>query len=425
MAEPRPVQPVWSAEGREPFDRPGARTNADVIVIGAGFVGLAAALDLLDRGRDVIVLDQREVGEGASGMSAGHVGPMLYGARKGPDDMIRLLGADMGSRLNRQVAAAGARLFETIEAHSIQCEARRGYVGVYRSEKSLRRAEARFELWRQYGGKVRGLAPDEVRDHIASDRYVGGFLIEEGGWLNPLKLLRGLARAASGNGASIQTGDAVVSANRVGDGWSVRTSSGAHFSAPHVLLATGPAPPPFAREGIRGSFYVLPCGIAATARNEVDRSSTLPAGGPVADFDDPAVFAPVFDDAQRLVVSFLMRDSQAEQAEAAEPAVRRLRKLFNRDVRFETFSAAAIPITMNGIPNLMRREDGLLAVTACNGFGLTLGMVAGRAASEYIAGTPPSDLALPLSEPKALGGRRIVPALFRNAIIPLANRFGA
>ena len=50
--------------------------------------------------------------------------------------------------------------------------------------------------------------------------------------------------------------------------------------------------------------------------------------------------------------------------------------------------------------------------------------VAGRAASAYIAGTPESDLPLPLSAPKAVGGRRFVSALFRNAIIPLANRFG-
>jgi glycine/D-amino acid oxidase-like deaminating enzyme len=67
----------------------------------------------------------------------------------------------------------------------------------------------------------------------------------------------------------------------------------------------------------------------------------------------------------------------------------------------------------------------MLAVTGCNGFGLTLGMVAAREAARLIAGAPEDSLLLPVSEPKPLPGSRLVPALFRRVLAPAVNRLGA
>ena len=45
--------------------------HADVCVIGAGFFGLSAALELAEKGKKVIVLEGARVGFGASGRSGG------------------------------------------------------------------------------------------------------------------------------------------------------------------------------------------------------------------------------------------------------------------------------------------------------------------------------------------------------------------
>ena len=45
--------------------------EADICVIGAGFFGLSAALELAEKGKKVIVLEGARVGFGASGRSGG------------------------------------------------------------------------------------------------------------------------------------------------------------------------------------------------------------------------------------------------------------------------------------------------------------------------------------------------------------------
>jgi len=48
--------------------------TADVIVVGAGVVGLSAARALAGEGRRVLVIERRRVGEEASGAAAGLCG---------------------------------------------------------------------------------------------------------------------------------------------------------------------------------------------------------------------------------------------------------------------------------------------------------------------------------------------------------------
>ncbi len=112
---------------------------------------------------------------------------------------------------------------------------------------------------------------------------------------------------------------------------------------------------------------------------------------------------------------------------SAAPARQRLSRVFpGRDLpAFESLSLGRVGLTPDGLPRLIRGGEGLLAVTGCNGFGLTLGVLAAREAVRHILGRTPDALALPLSEPKPLPAARLMPALLRGVLAPLANRLGA
>ncbi len=75
--------------------------SADVVVVGAGVVGLSAALFLADAGARVLVLERESLACGASGAAAGIVSP--FAEVEGPEALDRL--AEAGVGLHRLLVA--------------------------------------------------------------------------------------------------------------------------------------------------------------------------------------------------------------------------------------------------------------------------------------------------------------------------------
>src|SRR6266545_7425254 len=96
--------------------------RADVVVVGAGYTGLSAALHLAERGAEVVVLDAAEPGWGASGRNGGQIIP---GLKDDPDELERRFGPEMGQRMWQLAGAAADFVFELIARHKIACHAER------------------------------------------------------------------------------------------------------------------------------------------------------------------------------------------------------------------------------------------------------------------------------------------------------------
>jgi len=113
---------VWTEAPEAPIDTgplEGER-RADVVVVGAGYTGLSAALYLAERGADVVVLDAAEPGWGASGRNGGQVIP---GLKHDPEDLERHYGAEIGRRMWQIAGSAADVVFELIARHKIACHA--------------------------------------------------------------------------------------------------------------------------------------------------------------------------------------------------------------------------------------------------------------------------------------------------------------
>src|SRR5690606_34712459 len=79
-----------------PFEPLDIATKADVVVIGGGITGLSTALHLAEMGKQVVLLEARDIGWGASGRNGGQVNP---GLKSDPDEILR----DFGERRGRQL----------------------------------------------------------------------------------------------------------------------------------------------------------------------------------------------------------------------------------------------------------------------------------------------------------------------------------
>jgi gamma-glutamylputrescine oxidase len=104
---------------------PGDHT-CDVAVVGGGLAGLSAALELADRGFDVVLLEAREVGYGASGRNGGQA---IHGLACDIDHRD-----PAGAWTARQVFGMSIEALDLIRqriaAHDIDCDWRDGYLGV-------------------------------------------------------------------------------------------------------------------------------------------------------------------------------------------------------------------------------------------------------------------------------------------------------
>ncbi|RZL55603.1 MAG: FAD-binding oxidoreductase [Variovorax sp.] len=213
-----------------------ADAQADVVVVGAGFCGLSAALRLAERGVRVTVLEAREIGFGASGRNGGQVIP---GLKFDPAELISMFGAEKGGRLVDFAAGTADAVFDLIDRHGMDVpRARQGWIQAAHTPEALRLAERRVADWRSHGVDARLLDRGEAARLLGTDRYFGGWIDPRAGGIQPLSYARELARVAIAAGAAVHTASPATDMRRDGGRWQVRTAGGATVVADHVLLCT-------------------------------------------------------------------------------------------------------------------------------------------------------------------------------------------
>ena len=229
---------LWAATAPPGPECPSLESNeeADVAVVGAGYTGLSTALHLARAGRRVVVLDAGEPGWGCSGRNGGQVNP--GGAKILPEDVLAALGPVWGERLVEFGDRSCDLVFELIERYRIECEALRpGYVSGGYGGKGRRFNREWARQWSERGREVRFLERDEIAALIGTRRYDSGMHDVRGGSVQPLAYARGLARAATEEGAVIHGASAARAIVHDGAGWSVRTDR-ASVGCERVVLAT-------------------------------------------------------------------------------------------------------------------------------------------------------------------------------------------
>src|SRR5690606_24941965 len=115
---------LWRASSTVSVEAPplAADARADLVIIGGGFTGNAAALEAARRGASVVLLEAETVGHGGSGRNVGLVNAGLW---LPPQDVIKLMGREPGLRLVDILAQAPALVWSLVDREEIECEATR------------------------------------------------------------------------------------------------------------------------------------------------------------------------------------------------------------------------------------------------------------------------------------------------------------
>jgi gamma-glutamylputrescine oxidase len=195
---------IYAAEiaDKPKFPPPIGNLDCEIAVIGGGFTGMTAALNLAENGHDVVLVEADVIGSGGSGRNGGHV------CQGWPNDfhhISRQLPADEAQLIWGAGMCAVDLLRQRVQHHKIDCDLRFGYLHAALHDRQMQELLAMRDDWQAKGyDHLTALDNrDSLAGHIGTNTYVGALHDVNSGHIQPLKYLYGLARAASAAGARI------------------------------------------------------------------------------------------------------------------------------------------------------------------------------------------------------------------------------
>src|SRR3954469_21550032 len=199
---------------------------ADVVIVGAGYTGLAAAIRLARAGRSVQVFDKQRPGEGASTRNGGITSGNLRPSR---DNLIRRFGKDRALAILAESKAAREDLYRFIADERIACDfvLTGRFTGAAAPHDYDRLAREADMLNGALGIEAHAISRQEQHSVLGTDLYHGGLLRMDVGGLQPAKLHAEMLRIAIAAGVTIHGETPVVGWDRSSNGFEVTTSRGA------------------------------------------------------------------------------------------------------------------------------------------------------------------------------------------------------
>ena len=191
--------------------------SADVVIVGAGIIGLSCAYFLAQRGLKVVVLERKMPGAGSSTRNGGGIRSQF--------------GTPTNIRLSLLSAPYWAQFEDRFGVQDADIGLRRiGYLFLARDDSTFAELSEQVELQDELGVGSELLGADDVGARwptLARLEVLGASFCASDGFVNQFRVLRGLTRAAEEAGAMIESGVDVTGMDVYGDEIeAVRTTSG-------------------------------------------------------------------------------------------------------------------------------------------------------------------------------------------------------
>ncbi len=367
--------------------------QVDVLVVGSGYTGLAAARETALAGRSTLVLDAGALGGGCSSRNGGQV---AFSIKPSHAELVARHGAAIADGIYREGMEAVAELRERAISGELDCDwrdvgafvgahTRRHYQALVRSVEQQRRGfELPFEV----------VPAARQAEAIDSPLYRGGVVFPAEAAVHPLRLVAAMHRQAVEAGAQFASHCEVRSIERNRDGLEVATATGT-VRARRVLLATngysGPLSPWHRRR-------VFPIGSYIVATELLDPAVVarlIPHGRNLGDTRRVVVYIRPSPDGRRILFGGRAAAGETDIARCVPRLRQMLGEVFPELAQVGITHAwmGFVGFTFDTMPHLGERDGVYYSMGYC-GQGVPSATYYGRRVGRWMADRPGGESAL-------------------------------
>ncbi|WP_421848614.1 NAD(P)/FAD-dependent oxidoreductase [Marinomonas sp.] len=356
------------------------RVDVEVVIVGAGFTGLSAALHLAKFGVSVAVVEAQEVGFGGSGRN---VGLANAGVWLEPDQLDKAIGAEAGNVMYKALAAAPDYVYGLIDEYAIKCEpVRNGTLHAGVGKTGLAQLQRRYEQMKKRGAPVQLLDAAEAQARIGSSKFNSALFDPRAGTIQPLAYARGLAHAALKEGAKLFDQSPVSKIEPAESGWVLHTEKG-QVHAEKVILATNAYSEFGVKEQARKFVPIFYSQLATKPLSDAQLASVLPNKEGV--WDTCTVMSSFRLDKQGRLVFGGMGGEGSVLSNWATQRVTELFPILSK-VEWDYCWTGKIAYSEDHLPHCQQLQKGLFSVAGYSGRGIGPGTVVGAELAEWLSG---------------------------------------
>ena len=255
--------PYWWDETSRPdlsnAEIPELPAKADVVVIGAGYTGLSAALQTARGGRHTVIVDAEDVGWGCSTRNGGQISTSI---KPGFEELSAKYGSERAFNILKEGHNALAWIGEFVAGEKIDCSFK--VVGKFTGAHN----RAQYErLGKKIANPIKGLETEayllpraEQHTELGSDIYHGGVVFPKFASVDPGRLHQGMLQRVIEARVTIFSQCPATGIEQEGSGFRMTTPRGSIW-AENVIVAsngyTGSTTPWLQRRIIPIGSYII------------------------------------------------------------------------------------------------------------------------------------------------------------------------
>jgi gamma-glutamylputrescine oxidase len=358
--------------------------TTDVCIVGAGFTGISAGLELAERGFKVVVLEGAKIGWGASGRNGGQI---VNGYSRELDVIERRYGKKAAEGLGRMALEGGDIIRERVAKYAIDCALTPGGAITALTGRQMNHLEHSVKVWAQHGHTGFEMVDRAgLARIVTTDRYVGGLLDARSGHIHPLNLVLGQAAAFEALGGVIYEHSKVVAVDTEAAP-SVSTAHG-KVHAKYVLICGNAYLSPLLHRQIGSKIMAVSSQIVATEPLPPDMlAALLPANYCVEDANYCLDYFRRTPD-HRLLYGGGTVYGGADPASIEGKIRPAMQKTFPslKGVKLDYAWSGNFALTLPRIPHVGRITENILFSHGDSGHGVTTTHLLGRLLGEAVAG---------------------------------------